>query len=112
MIVSSPTRRRVTSMSAGTRSGEWVAVWVADRDDAVVGRLTLFHVDTDKDRLERVHGAPADVPALPGFSSWVRGGWPGRHREVRAAGRIQIAAWSKTDGIVESSPGEDPVVIR
>ncbi|HET8785410.1 MAG TPA: zf-HC2 domain-containing protein [Candidatus Limnocylindrales bacterium] len=95
-------------------SGAWVAVWVADRDDAVVGRLTLFHVDKEKDRLERVDGAPADVPSLPGFSMGDgRLAWATPRGQGGEGSRIQIAAWSKTDvGIVESSPGEDPVVIR
>jgi hypothetical protein len=95
-------------------TGAWVAVWVADRDDAVVGRLTLFHVDKEKDRLERVDGAPADVPALPGFSMGDgRLAWATPRGQGGEGSRIQIAAWSKTDvGIVESSPGEDPVVIR
>jgi hypothetical protein len=95
-------------------TGEWVAVWVADRDDPVVGRLTLFHVDREQTRLEKVDGAPTDVPALPGFSIGDgRLAWATPRGQGGEGSRIQIAAWSKTDvGIVESSPGEDPVVIR
>lgn len=95
-------------------TGQWVAVWVADDDDKVVGRLTLFHVDTNKDRLERVEGAPVDVRALPGFSMGDgRLAWATPRGQGGEGSRIQIAAWSKTDvGIVESNPGEDPVVIR
>jgi Putative zinc-finger len=95
-------------------SGEWVAVWVADPDDPVVGRLTLYHVDAEKERLERVEGAPVDVPALPGFSIGDgRLAWATPRGQGGEGSRIQIAAWSKTDvGIVESSPGEDPIVIR
>lgn len=95
-------------------TGEWVAVWVADGDDNVVGRLTLFHVDTQKDRLERVDGAPVDVRALPGFSMGDgRLAWATPRGQGGEGSRIQIAAWSKTDvGIVESNPGENPVVIR
>jgi len=95
-------------------TGHWVAVWVADGDDKVVGRLTLFHVDTEKDRLERVDGAPVDVRALPGFSMGDgRLAWATPRGQGGEGSRIQIAAWSKTDvGIVESNPGEDPVVIR
>ncbi|HET9083609.1 MAG TPA: zf-HC2 domain-containing protein [Candidatus Limnocylindrales bacterium] len=95
-------------------TGEWVAVWVADRDDTLVGRLTLFHVDSEKDRLERVDGAPVDVRALPGFSMGDgRLAWATPRGQGGEGSRIQIAAWSKTDvGIVESNPGEDPVVIR
>ncbi len=95
-------------------TGEWVAVWVADRDDPVVGRLTLFHVDREETRLEQVDGAPVDVPALPGFSIGDgRLAWATPRGQGGEGSRIQIAAWSETDvGIVESSPGEDPVVIR
>lgn len=95
-------------------SGDWVAVWVADRDDPVVGRLTLYHVDRERNALEQVEGAPADVPALPGFSIGEgRLAWATPRGQGGEGSRIQIAAWSKTDvGIVESSPGEDPVVIR
>ncbi len=95
-------------------TGEWVAVWLADRDDPVVGRLTLFHVDREQTRLEHVDGAPDDVPALPGFSIGDgRLAWATPRGQGGEGSRVQIAAWSKTDvGIVESSPGEDPVVIR
>ena len=95
-------------------SGEWVAVWVADPADPVIGRLTLYHVDTERNELEKVDGAPVDVPALPGFSIGDgRLAWATPRGQGGEGSRIQIAAWSKTDvGIVESSPGEDPVVIR
>ena len=95
-------------------SGEWVAVWVADPADPVIGRLTLYHVDIERNELEKVDGAPVDVPALPGFSIGDgRLAWATPRGQGGEGSRIQIAAWSKTDvGIVESSPGEDPVVIR
>jgi hypothetical protein len=95
-------------------SGDWVAVWVADAEDPVVGRLSLYHVDKEHDQLERVDGAPIDVAALPGFSIGNgRLAWATPRGQGGEGSRIQIAAWSKTDvGIVESSPGEDPVVIR
>ena len=95
-------------------SGEWVAVWIADPADPVIGRLTLYHVDIERNELEKVEGAPVDVPALPGFSIGDgRLAWATPRGQGGEGSRIQIAAWSKTDvGIVESSPGEDPVVIR
>jgi putative zinc finger protein len=116
-----PERERVVSDAAPRdfdvrwdESGEWVAVWVADADDPVVGRLTLYHVDAAKERLEKIDGAPVDVPALPGFSIGDgRLAWATPRGQGGEGSRIQIAAWSKTNvGIVESSPGEDPVVIR
>ena len=95
-------------------SGEWVAVWVADPADPVIGRLTLYHVDTERNELEKIDGAPVDVQALPGFSIGDgRLAWATPRGQGGEGSRIQIAAWSNTDvGIVESSPGEDPVVIR
>ncbi|MGP1674557.1 MAG: hypothetical protein ACTS8Z_05015, partial [Candidatus Limnocylindrales bacterium] len=66
--------RIVTDEAAGDfdirwdETGEWVATWVADPNEPTIGRLTLYHVDADDARLERVDGAPIAVPALPGFS--------------------------------------------
>jgi len=116
-----PERDRVVTDSAPRdfdvrwdETGEWVAVWVADGNDKVVGRLSLFHVEPEKDRLERADGAPVDVRALPGFSMGDgRLAWATPRGQGGEGSRIRIAAWSKTDvGIVESNPGEDPVVIR
>jgi hypothetical protein len=95
-------------------SSEWVAVWVADERDASVGRLTLYRVDADRERLEIVDGAPVDVAALPGFSigdgrlAWVTP--PGQGGE---GSRVQIAAWSEDEiGTIESRPGDEVVVVR
>ena len=95
-------------------TGEWVAVWVADQRDADVGRLSLLHVDTKRQRVERVTGAPTDVPALPGFSIGDgRLAWATPRGQGGEGSRIQIAAWSTGGvGTVESGPGGDPVVIR
>jgi hypothetical protein len=95
-------------------TGEWVAVWLADPRDPAMGRLTLYHVDPDRGRLEIVDGAPSDVRALPGFSIGDgRLAWATPRGQGGEGSRIQIAAWSPSGvGIVESSPGEDIVVIR
>ena len=95
-------------------SGEWVAVWVADPQDPEIGQLTLYRVDRERDRLETVDGAPVDVPALPGFSIGDgRLAWATPRGQGGEGSRIQIAAWTPTGvGIVESAPGEDPIVIR
>ena len=115
-----PADRIVTDKAAGDfdirwdETGEWVATWVADANESTIGRLTLYHVDADDARLERVDGAPLAVPALPGFSigdgrlAWATP--PGQGGE---GSRIQIAAWAAGDvGTVESTPGEGLVVVR
>jgi hypothetical protein len=95
-------------------AGEWVAIWVADAADPSVGRLSLYHVDTARGRLELPKGAPAGVPALPGFSigdgrlAWATP--PGQDGE---GSRIQIVAWNDDGvGTIETAPGEDLVVVR
>ena len=95
-------------------TGEWVAVWVGGEADASVGRLTLYHLDTKKERLEHIKGAPQQELALPGFSNAAgRLAWATPRGENGEGSRVQIAAWSVTSvGIVASSPGEDVVVIR
>jgi hypothetical protein len=95
-------------------NGEWVAVWLADPRDPSIGRLSLYRLDADGERLEVVDGAPSDVPALPGFSIGDgRLAWATPRGQGGEGSRIQIAAWSPSGvGIVETSPGEDIVVIR
>jgi hypothetical protein len=98
-------------------TGEWVAVWVGDERDAPTGRLTLYHVDLDRERLEKVKGAPVDVQALPGFSIGSgRLAWATPRGQGGEGSRVQIAAWSGDggDGVgtAESDPGEDVRIIR
>jgi hypothetical protein len=98
-------------------TGEWVAVWVGDERDAPTGRLTLYHVDSDRERLEKVKGAPIDVQALPGFSIGSgRLAWATPRGQGGEGSRVQIAAWSGDggDGVgtAESDPGEDVRIIR
>jgi hypothetical protein len=95
-------------------AGEWVAIWVADAVDPGVGRLSLYHVDAARGKLEHLKDAPAGVPALPGFSiGQGRLAWatpPGQDGE---GSRIQIVAWNDDGvGTIESAPGEDLVLIR
>jgi hypothetical protein len=98
-------------------SGEWVAVWVGDKRDAPTGRLTLYHVDVDREGLEKVKGAPVDVQSLPGFSIGSgRLAWATPRGQGGEGSRVQIAAWSGDggDGVgtAESDPGEDVRIIR
>jgi len=116
-----PARYRIAADEAAAdfdvrwdETGEWVAVWVADPGDQAIGRLTLYRVDVQRARLEIVEGAPVDVPALPGFSIGDgRIAWATPRGQGGEGSRVQIAAWSPSGmGLVESSPGEDIVVIR
>ena len=112
--------RIVTAKASGgydvrwDETGEWVAVWVADPLDPAIGRLTLYRLDRDDERLERVDGAPVKVPALPGFSIGEgRLAWATPPGQGGEGSRIQIAAWDEDHvGTVESAPGEGLVVIR
>jgi hypothetical protein len=95
-------------------TGDWVAIWVGDEHDASTGRLTLYHVDAKRGRLEKVKGAPVDVRSLPGFSIGSgRLAWATPRGQGGEGSRVQIAAWSGSGiGIAESSPGEDVRIIR
>jgi hypothetical protein len=95
-------------------TGEWVAVWIGDERDAATGRLTLYHLDTQRQRFERAKGAPVDARALPGFSIGSgRLAWATPRGQGGEGSRVQIAAWAEGGiGIVESSPGEDVRIIR
>jgi hypothetical protein len=95
-------------------TGTWLGIWLADPDDPTVGRLSLQHLDRTTGKIERVHGAPKDVTALPGFSigdgrlAWATP--PGQGGE---GSRVQVVAWSDDNvGAVESGPVEDVVVIH
>jgi hypothetical protein len=95
-------------------TGEWVAVWVGDERNAPTGRLSLYRVDNDGGRLEKVKGAPEDVQALPGFSIGSgRLAWATPRGQGGEGSRVQIAAWSGGGiGTVETDPGEDVRLIR
>jgi WD40 repeat protein len=95
-------------------TGTWLAVWLADPSDPTIGRLSLHHLDRSTGKIERVHGAPKDVTALPGFSigdgrlAWATP--PGQGGE---GSRVQVVAWSNDNvGAVESGPVENVVVIH
>ncbi len=95
-------------------TGTWLAVWLADASDPTIGRLSLIHVDPATGRMERVHGAPKDVTALPGFSiANGRLAWATPPGQGGEGSRVQIVAWTdKAVGAVESGPVEGVVVIH
>ena len=95
-------------------TGTWLAVWLADPSDPAIGRLSLIHLDPTTGRLERPHGAPQDVTALPGFSIANRRlAWATPPGQGGEGSRVQIVAWTdKAVGAVESGPVEDVVVVH
>lgn len=95
-------------------TGTWLAVWVADGTDPTIGQLSLLHVDRATGKLDRPHGAPQDVTALPGFSiADGRLAWATPPGQGGEGSRVQIVAWTgDTVGAVESGPVEGVVVVH
>ena len=95
-------------------TGTWFAVWLADATDPSIGRLSLVHVDPVSGALDRPHGAPQDVTALPGFSiADGRLAWATPPGQGGEGSRLQIVAWTdEAVGAVESGPITDVVVIH
>ena len=73
-----------------------------------------MRLDPTTGGLERPHGAPKDVTALPGFSiADGRLAWATPPGQGGEGSRVQIVAWTgDTVGAVESGPVEDVVVIH
>ena len=95
-------------------TGSWLAVWIADPTDPTIGRLSLLHLDAATGELDRPHGAPEDVTALPGFSiADKRLAWATPPGQGGEGSRVQIVAWNDdTVGAVESNPVEGVVVVH
>ena len=95
-------------------TGTWLAVWLADTNDPTIGRLSLLHLDPTTGRLDRPHGAPRDVTALPGFSiANGRLAWATPPGQGGEGSRVQIVAWTATAvGAVESGPERGVVVVH
>ena len=95
-------------------TGTWLAVWIADGSDSSIGRLSLVHLDPVSGDVERPHGAPQDVTALPGFSiANGRLAWATPPGQGGEGSRVQIVAWTdEAVGAVESGPITDVVVIH
>ena len=95
-------------------TGTWLAVWVADGTDPTIGQLSLLRVDPATGKLDRPHGAPQDVTALPGFSiADGRLAWATPPGQGGEGSRVQIVAWTgDTVGAVESGPVEGVVVVH
>ena len=95
-------------------TGSWLAVWVADGSDPSIGRLSLLQLDPVTGELDRPHGAPRDMPAMPGFSiANGRLAWATPPGQGGEGSRVQVVAWTDDSvGAVESGPVENVVVIH
>ena len=95
-------------------TGSWFAVWVADGNDPSIGRLSLLQLDPVTGEIDRPHGAPRDMPALPGFSiANGRLAWATPPGQGGEGSRVQVVAWTDDSvGAVESGPVENVVVIH
>ena len=95
-------------------TGDWLAIWIADAKDPSIGRLSLVHLDPATGHLDRPHGAPQDVTALPGFSiADGRLAWATPPGQGGEGSRVQIVAWTDGGvGTVESGPVEGVVVVH
>lgn len=93
-------------------TGTRLAVWIADRDDPSVGRLSLYVVDPFDGRIDLDDPPLRDEPALAGFSIGDgRLAWAAPPGESKAR-RVLILAWTEAGfGQVESAPG-DVIVVR
>jgi hypothetical protein len=95
-------------------TGTWLATWLADPVDPLIGRLSLLHIDPTTGLVDRPLGAPQDVPALPGFSMGAgRLAWATPPGQGGEPSRIQIIAWTENDvGAVASIPVEGAIVVQ
>ncbi len=95
-------------------TGTWLAIWIADSSDPSIGRLSLLRIDPVSGAVERPHGAPQDVTALPGFSiADGRLAWATPPGQGGEGSRVQIVAWTdQAVGSVESGPITNVVVIH
>ena len=95
-------------------TGTWLAIWLVDAVDPLIGRLSLLHIDPTTGLVDRPLGAPQDVPALPGFSIGTgRLAWATPPGQGGEGSRIQIVAWTEDEvGAVESVPVEGAIVVQ
>jgi len=92
-------------------TGTRLAVWIADRDDPAVGKLSLYGIDPSTGRIDKDNVLLDAAPAAPGFAI-------GSGRLVwavkQASGKthVEVLAWS-SDGVgrVELDSSDVPLVV-
>jgi hypothetical protein len=94
-------------------TGKRLAVWIADRDDPTVGRLSLYVIDPFDGKIDLARPPLADEPALAGFA--ITDGhlaWAAPPAAGSAESSVLVLAWTGDDfGKVESAPG-DVILVR
>jgi hypothetical protein len=94
-------------------SGTRLAVWIADDDDPMTGRLSLYVVDPFSGEIDLASPPLGDEPALAGFSiADGRLAWASPAGNAGKANTVKILAWTDAGfGKVETTTG-DVLLIR
>jgi hypothetical protein len=89
-------------------TGTRLAVWIADRSDPSVGRLSLYVVDPFDGRIDLVNPPLLHEPALAGFSmADGRVAWAAPVGNSGKASHVKVLAWTDDGfGQVETAPGD------
>jgi hypothetical protein len=117
-----PVARQETTIEAGPlvdwdarwdETGTRLAVWIADKNDPTVGKLSLYVVDAFDGKVDQASRPLADQPALAGFAM-TNGhlAWAAPPAAGSAESRVLVLAWTASEfGQVQSTPG-DIILIR
>jgi hypothetical protein len=94
------------------QTGTRLAVWIADRDDPTIGKLSLFGIDPTTGRIDGSTPLLEDEPALPGFSI-EQGQLVWAVATASGETRVEVLAWNGDDvGQVELAPDQELVIVR
>jgi hypothetical protein len=117
-----PTVRSETTIETGPltdwdarwdKTGTRLAVWIADRDNPQVGRLSLYVVDPFDGKLDQSKPPLRNRPALAGFA--ITEGhlaWAAPPTSGSTDSSVLVFAWNGDDfGSIESAPG-DVILVR
>ncbi len=92
-------------------TGTRLAVWIADRDDPSVGKLSLYGIDPSTGRIDKDNVLLDDAAAAPGFA--IGSGrlvWAVKQKDGKT--RVEVLAWSSEGvGRAELDSGDVPLVV-
>ncbi len=92
-------------------TGTRLAVWIADRDDPTVGKLSLYGIDPSTGRIDKDDVLLDDATAAPGFAIG-SGRLVWAVKQPSGKTRVEVLAWSSEGvGRVELDSGDVPVVV-